>query len=299
MQNTITKDVSAPDAIAFDASDNLYVANLTGGAKHTGSVTVYPPGDTTPSKPTILTSCPTAISISKFGDIYVASNCNNTVTIYDGSTRKLEQTLGAPQIENPQGLDLDSNAVLYVANADSATYPTGDVAVCAGSPPNKLCKKKIIGSGKTPVVDNPQALRVYTTDYLFVANDDGAKSTVSRFKPYTDGNKFVDAWGMGDVNDPNELRFDSSGHLCASSGGNNSVYCFVSANVVFREVTNGVESPTGLTFDSFGNLYVANFKTTTYKGGTWTKYCAKKTCTKPVITKHQDVNGPVAIGVAP
>ncbi|HEY2476116.1 MAG TPA: hypothetical protein VGI19_15115, partial [Candidatus Cybelea sp.] len=74
---TISVDLKEPDAIAFDASQNLYVADLGYNA-----VYFYPPGQLNPSKG-IAASCPNALVIGSGGNFYVADSCDNTVSIFN------------------------------------------------------------------------------------------------------------------------------------------------------------------------------------------------------------------------
>jgi len=69
---TITEGLSTPDALAFDGSGNLYVANY-GNA----TVTVYPPGGTSASE-TISQgiSHPIALTIDGSGNLYVVNDGN-------------------------------------------------------------------------------------------------------------------------------------------------------------------------------------------------------------------------------
>lgn len=75
---TITEGIRTPDALAVDASGNLYVANLNGH-----NVTVYASGSTKPFR--VITegvSSPKALAIGPEGNLYVANLYQNSVSMY-------------------------------------------------------------------------------------------------------------------------------------------------------------------------------------------------------------------------
>lgn len=75
---SITRGVFKPSALAFDASRNLYVANV-----NANTVTVYAPGATSPLR-TISSGVkrPSALAFDARGNLYVANHRANTVTVY-------------------------------------------------------------------------------------------------------------------------------------------------------------------------------------------------------------------------
>ena len=288
--NGKTSELRAPDAITFDGSGNLYVANLNGN-----DVTEYAPCQVAPLQRLKQGkgACPSAVAIGS-GDLYVANACANTVTIYQGST--LVQTLSSPQIENPQALAFDSTGVLYVANGAIASDPNGSVAVCTGAPPSRTC-----GTPITLHVANPKALAVDTTDDLFVANDEShPNGNVTKYQPYASGNGYLMGYGANLVDDPNALVLDSSGDLWVSSYGNDTIYCFNGPpGMPCRVITNGIGNPMSLAIGPSGYLNVANDYVRGSLKGWVTQYCPASHCTSPSKTIVNKINGPVAIGFNP
>jgi NHL repeat len=289
----ITDAVSGPDAIAFDAAGDLYVANLGHGG-YFNSVTVYLPGQLYPQYGFSLFQCPNALAIGPGGDFYVADSCSNSVSIWSLTVSSQDQVL-SHNIQNPQALAFDSNGVLYVANGGTSSNPHGSVAVCTGSAPHRVCNKTIASH-----VDNPHALAVDRSNYVFVAND-VASGNITKYKSYTLGNGYVNTWGQGDLDDPNALTFDSLGHLCASSPGNGQVDCFITFDRKFKTITNGIGSPTSMAVGPSGYLNVANFTTSKFKAGSVTQYCAsaKSGCLNPAKTITSHIDGPASIGFGP
>ena len=81
---TITSGIHTPVAMAFDGTDNLYVANLNGR-----SVTVYARGEAEPIR-TISDGVrfPRALAMSPTGDLFVANLYQDTITAYPPSSTK-------------------------------------------------------------------------------------------------------------------------------------------------------------------------------------------------------------------
>ena len=128
MLRTITEGLSQPDALAFDGSGNLYVANAVGN-----TVQVYAEGGSSPID-TISDGVyrPDGLAFDSSGNLYVANNfpktkgrrhivkCDGetgiwTVTVYaPGSTQPLRTISKGPCF--PDALAFDSSGNLYVAN---------------------------------------------------------------------------------------------------------------------------------------------------------------------------------------
>ena len=281
--------INGPDAISFDAADSLYVAN-----RNSSRVTVFRPCNNRPTQ-TIETgvSNPTAVAVTRTGFVYVANAGSNSVTIYPPGNFTTPMQKLTRNIENPQALAFDSTGVLYVANGATTTHPNGSVAVCTGGPAARTCSKTLV-SPITAAINNPRALAIDGSDDVFVAND-ASNGYVLEYSSFANGNGFVSpVIGQGELNDPNALVFDLSGHLCVSSGGNNEVLCFAGRNV-FERLTSrdGIDHPVSLAVDPIsGWLKVAN----DYAKGSVTQYCAS--CANPSKITN-GINGPSSIAIAP
>ena len=117
---TIAEGIDQPDAEAFDASGNLYVANY-----ETNSVTVYAPNSTKVLR-TIENGVqgPDALAFDGSGDLYVANypcqfaSCRNvpsSVTVYAPGSSKVLRTI-SQGVTSAFALAFDRSGNLYVAN---------------------------------------------------------------------------------------------------------------------------------------------------------------------------------------
>lgn len=110
----ITSGLSGVDGLATDLQKNLYACNFGNG-----TVTVYAPGGTTPSKTLTGAGSPIDAVVAKDGTVYVSnfnSGTNGAVYGYqNGSTTPTETvvTFGAGSF--PEGLAIDSKGNLYIA----------------------------------------------------------------------------------------------------------------------------------------------------------------------------------------
>jgi sugar lactone lactonase YvrE len=118
---TITEGVHFPDAMIFDGSGNLYVANDAENG-FGGGVTVYALGGSSP----ILTISkgienPDALALDGSGNLYVANpnlftaGNGGTVTVYTAATGSLLRTI-KKGVNYADGLVCDSSGNVYVAN---------------------------------------------------------------------------------------------------------------------------------------------------------------------------------------
>jgi hypothetical protein len=221
---TISQGINNPDALAFDSSGNLYVANdgcTFSSCKPIAppTVTVYAPGSTKVLR-TIKKGMdnPAALVFDGSGNLYVAndgcpaSSCRHvvgsTITVYAPGSTKVLRTI-TKTVDQPFALAFDGSGNLYVAN-----YGVNTVTVYA---PGSTKVLRTIEKG----VDRPDALAFDGSGNLFVANY--------------------------------PCRFAS----CRNMASSVTVYAPGSAKVL-RTISQGVASPLTLAFDLSGNLYVAN-----------------------------------------
>lgn len=112
---TISSGISSPQGIAVDSSGNLYVAN-----SGNSTVTVYPPGQTTPSVTySNGVSSPYGVAVGADGTVYVANlygsaSGTGTVTEYPAGSTTPNLTISLPG-ENAVNLALDAANALYVS----------------------------------------------------------------------------------------------------------------------------------------------------------------------------------------
>lgn len=116
--------LALPEAIAFNAGGDLFVA------EDAGSIRRVPAGSLTPEAYSFVAT-PMGLAVDSAGDLYVASN-DNSVVYRIGANRAL--TVFA-MLNRPGGLTFDPNGNLYVSDTErnliNRVSPSGDVRVLA------------------------------------------------------------------------------------------------------------------------------------------------------------------------
>ena len=108
--------MSDPDALAFDSSGNLYVAN-----EGNNTVEKFAPGSTTASATySAGMSEPDALAFDSSGNLYVANLGNSTVDKFASGSTTASATYSAG-VSDPDALAFDSSGNLYVANEGNNT----------------------------------------------------------------------------------------------------------------------------------------------------------------------------------
>ncbi len=103
-----------PDALAFDSSGNLYVANVGND-----TVEMFAPGSTTASATySAGLDYPEALAFDSSGNLYVANYGNTTVEMFAPGSTTASATYSAG-LDYPDALAIDSSGNLYVANYGS------------------------------------------------------------------------------------------------------------------------------------------------------------------------------------
>jgi sugar lactone lactonase YvrE len=229
-----------PDALAFDSSGDLYVANFVAS----GTVSEFAPGATTPSATLTGLGAPDALAFDSSGNLYVANWSANTVSVFaPGSTTPTETLTG---LSGPDALAFDSSGNLYVASGVVGSMATISVFARGSTTPTST----LTG------VNRPDALAFDSSGNLYVANNPSNAGLVpiSVFSP---GSTTPTSTLTG-VNGVTALAFDSSGNLYASSFRTNAVSIFAPGGTAPSATLTGLDYPYALALDSSGNLYVAN-----------------------------------------
>jgi sugar lactone lactonase YvrE len=208
--------------------------------------------DTTasPPTPTVFASSglnlPYDLAFDSAGNLYASNTSGNTIEKFtSGGVGSLFATVGTPY-----GLAFDSANNLYVSSTDSGV-----------SRIEKFTPGGVGSVFTSTGVSGPLGLAFDSAGNLYVANN--ISNTIEKFTPGGVGSVFASAG----VSHPYGLAFDSAGNLYVANnpgtggqlGVDNTIERFTPGGVgsVFANFGPGETSgPTGLVFDSVGNLYV-------------------------------------------
>ena len=251
VRRTITAGINGPDALAFDSSGNLYVANWP-FYSGTSTVTVYAPG----SKNVLRTIsqgivAPVALAFDAAGRLYVL-NASGNVTVYASGKTTVARTI-TQGIVDPQALALDASQNLYVANCGRCRYgESGTDAITVYAPGSKTVLRTISDD-----VNRPVALLFDGSGNLYVANFACPTTFCRNNHEYRHSTVTVYAQGSGSVlrtirqglKEPYRFAFDGSGNLYVANYGYNNVTVYApGSDTVLRTISQGVNNPHALAF---------------------------------------------------
>ncbi|HEY5314842.1 MAG TPA: MBG domain-containing protein, partial [Pirellulales bacterium] len=183
--------VDFPDALAFDSSGNLYVAN-----EGNSTVEKFAVGSTTASATySAGVAYPEALAFDSSGNLYVGNATNNTVEKFAPGSTTPSATYSAG-VSGPEALAFDASGNLYVANANNSTVEK--------FAPGSTTPSATYSAG----VYYPRALAFDSSGNLYVANTGNV--TVEKFGP---GSTTPSATFSAGISYPIALAFDSSGNL--------------------------------------------------------------------------------------
>lgn len=117
---TLGKGMTCAGALAFDQSDNLYVANYVSGAPNCkGDITIYQYGFTRlTGRITKGLAGPVAMTFENTQSLWVANNLNDTVSEYGESSRDPFRIISTG-VKKPTGVAISILGELFVASAGS------------------------------------------------------------------------------------------------------------------------------------------------------------------------------------
>jgi sugar lactone lactonase YvrE len=217
---TITAGLSGPEGMAVDKSLNLYVTNTDNS-----TVTVYPPGSTSP---TVTYSQgvnePAGVCIGKDGTVYIV-NLAGTVAEYAKGSTSPERTLNLGNLPIDAALDTQNN--LYVTFGDGVEeYAPGSTT----------------GTNLDIPIENPGAIQLDNGANLVVANQTLPGVEVFAQGTHSPSNTFAQ------TGDPNPIRFDKKAkNLYVGDPLSNivDVYAYPSGTLV-NTISNGVSFDAGV-----------------------------------------------------
>jgi sugar lactone lactonase YvrE len=222
---------------------------------------------------------PAGLALDSSGNLWVANDFGSTIVEFTPSQLATTASptpnvtlLSTASLSGPFGMAFDSSGDLWVANfnSDALLEFTPSQLATAFPTPNVT-----LDANSNNSLDEPTGLAFDSLGDLWVANQ--GSNTVVEFTPAeldTSGsptpNVTLSANPADSLDHPDALAFDSSGQLWVANSNSNTVVEFNLAALAISgsptpNVTlspnagNSLDTPSGLAFDSSGNLWVANF----------------------------------------
>jgi sugar lactone lactonase YvrE len=249
--------------VTFDPSGNLY-SGQTKYFNSGGRVLVYAAGSGSPKyiiKKGIYD--PQALATDSAGNLYVANSVHNDIVVYAPGRAGPPHTITiATGLSGPLAIAFDSSGNLYAANG------TGSTVTVYGPESNDVLRTI------TDDVVTPSALAFDQDGNLYVVNYYGNPEGLTHGTdtgyiavfasgaghPVLTIRKGIHGWAYS-------LGFDESQNLYVASGCVNhnnpiSEYAHGSSSLM-RTISHGVYFPCAVALDASGNLYVANYGSST------------------------------------
>jgi sugar lactone lactonase YvrE len=282
-----------PTSLVKDSVGNFYVADTYNHKikkiDTSGNVTTFAgssQGYTGGQGTTVQFSYPQGITIDSSDNLYVADSGNNRIRKIDTSgnvTTIAGSIIGytdgqgeTTRFGHPLGITIDSVGNLYVADTGNNRIrkitPSGNVTTIAGS-----SRGYVNGQGTAVQFNYPYGITIDSSDNLYVADSFNNRirkidtsGYVTTFAGSTNG--YADGQGSAaQFNIPNAITIDSSGNFYVCDFYNHRIRKITQSGLVstfagsIQGFSNGqgetarFSNPNGITIDSVGNLYVADF----------------------------------------
>ncbi len=259
---TVQSAISAPQALAFDSTGNLFVANLP------GNVTVYaPPYGSVSTTIANGVNHPQALALDSRGNLFVANGSgSNTVTAYSPPYGGSPMATISSGVGDPVSVAVNQSSDLFVVNQASNT-------VTIYQPPY-ISPPTVISKG----LNAPNSLALDQRGNLFVANLNSTPNSVVEFSaPFSSQSSPVATITNG-VNEQGAIGLNGAANLFVPNQGANTVTEYAAPYTAPPATISGGQSqPVALAIDGLNNLYVANYGNNTitvyappYVSGSWT-----------------------------
>jgi sugar lactone lactonase YvrE len=257
-------------------------------------------GDADGPQASVRFSEPKGVAVDKDGNIYVADTINDTVRKIDASSGNVTTIAGVPnvggsgegsgaaaQFYGPNGVAVDANKNVYVADANNSTIrridPAGFVKTIAGI---AGVTGSTDGVGSAAFFNTPTSVAVDSANNLYVADlnnntirkialsgSDGSIGTVTTLAGLAGFSGYLDAAGTdARFNAPNGVAVDSAGDVYVADTGNNVIRKITPGGVVSTLAGSSTNvgsvdgtganawfnGPKGIAVDSARNVYVTD-----------------------------------------
>jgi hypothetical protein len=233
---------SGPEAIALDASANVYVTNVSNNTvRKFNSSGVF--------QSTIGTGLngPYGVALDASNNAYISNYGSNTIVKV--TSAGVQSTFVSSGLNNPFGVATDASGNVYVANYTSSNvqkYSSSGSLLLSISNTGAI-DAAVDASGNIFVLS-------YTNGTITKYNSSGG--VVSTFTPNVSGLSVAGAFG---------LALDPSGNIYIADSNNNRVLIYNSSYTLIANIASS-STPRGVVVDSFGNMYVTlNSSNAVYK----------------------------------
>jgi YVTN family beta-propeller protein len=284
-----------PESTAVDDAGNVYVADTYSstirivsptGAVSTLAGVAAKVGSTDGTGASALFNFPEGVAVDHSGNVYVADTLNSTirkispggaVTTIAGTAGMVGTSDSPALFTKPRGVAVDSaGTYVYVADSGANTVRKIDTSTGAVS--------TLVPASLVPALSSPQAVAVGAAGILYVADTDNAvirkvdaSGNVTIFAGKVGLPGFAEdpsAIGVAQFNKPRALTVDVDGNVLVADTFNAVIRKITTGQIVSTlagsvQHTNGYadgaataalfNNPWGVTVDSAGNLYVADF----------------------------------------
>jgi sugar lactone lactonase YvrE len=296
--STLSLDIplNEPVGVAFNSNGDLFIANTEGN-----SITVLPAStgtlfgqSVTAGVATKLTAAtglddPIGVAFDANGDLFISNTLGDTVSVLPASTGTIfGQSFTANQVafldvgsvlSDPSGLAFDANGNLFIANFESGSVtvdPASSGTIFGQSVTANVAALLTAATG----LDDPFGITVDANGDLFVA--DTSPDTVMVL-PVSTGAIFGQTMTAdvatpltvaSGLEGPTGVAFDSNGDLFISDAFSEGVTVMpANTGVLFGQAVTtdvpatltataaaGLSDPSGLAFDTSGDLFISNME---------------------------------------